>query len=68
VKAEKAYIGVGIRAMIVEHDRKDPYLLLADYQSYIEAQNRVSQAYRDQDTAKPHTVRPEAFVVRSIPI
>lgn len=28
---------------------QDPYLLFADYQSYIEAQERVSEAYRDQD-------------------
>ena len=28
---------------------KDDYLLLADYQSYIDCQERVSQAYRDQD-------------------
>jgi glycogen phosphorylase len=28
---------------------RDEYLLLADYQSYIECQDRVSQAYRDQD-------------------
>jgi glycogen phosphorylase len=28
---------------------QDPYLLFADYQSYIEAQDRVSKAYRDQD-------------------
>ncbi|MBE9167476.1 glycogen/starch/alpha-glucan phosphorylase [Pleurocapsales cyanobacterium LEGE 06147] len=27
----------------------DPYLLLADYQSYIDCQNRVSQAYQDRD-------------------
>ena len=27
----------------------DPYLLLADYQSYIECQEKVSQAYKDQD-------------------
>lgn len=27
----------------------DEYLLLADYQSYIECQERVSQAYRDRD-------------------
>jgi starch phosphorylase len=27
----------------------DPYLLLADYQSYIECQQKVSQAYRDRD-------------------
>ncbi|MBE9125181.1 MULTISPECIES: glycogen/starch/alpha-glucan phosphorylase [unclassified Coleofasciculus] len=27
----------------------DEYLLLADYQSYIDCQERVSQAYRDQD-------------------
>jgi starch phosphorylase len=28
---------------------KDEYLLFADYQSYIECQQRVSQAYRDQE-------------------
>lgn len=28
---------------------KDDYLLMADYQSYIDCQDRVSQAYRDQD-------------------
>lgn len=27
----------------------DPYLLFADYQSYIECQDRVAAAYRDQD-------------------
>jgi starch phosphorylase len=27
----------------------DPYMLLADYQSYIECQEQVSQAYRDRD-------------------
>ena len=27
----------------------DPYLLLADYQSYIECQDRVAMAYRNQD-------------------
>ncbi len=27
----------------------DPYLLLADYQSYIDCQERVSQAYRNQE-------------------
>ncbi|PZV19005.1 MAG: glycogen phosphorylase [Pseudanabaena sp.] len=27
----------------------DDYLLFADYQSYVECQDRVSQAYRDQD-------------------
>jgi starch phosphorylase len=27
----------------------DDYMLLADYQSYVECQDRVSQAYRDQD-------------------
>ncbi len=27
----------------------DPYLLLADYQSYIDCQDRVAEAYRDQD-------------------
>jgi starch phosphorylase len=29
--------------------RSDPYLLLADYQSYIECQSLVSQAYADRD-------------------
>ena len=29
--------------------RKDEYLLFADYQSYIECQERVSQAYRNQN-------------------
>ena len=28
---------------------KDPFLLLADYQSYIECQERVSQAYQDRE-------------------
>jgi starch phosphorylase len=28
---------------------RDDYLLLADYQSYVECQDRVSQAYRDHD-------------------
>jgi glycogen phosphorylase len=28
---------------------RDDYLLLADYQSYVECQDRVSQAYRDSD-------------------
>ncbi|QZZ19242.1 glycogen/starch/alpha-glucan phosphorylase [Leptothermofonsia sichuanensis E412] len=28
---------------------RDEYLLLADYQSYVECQDRVGQAYRDQD-------------------
>jgi glycogen phosphorylase len=27
----------------------DPYFLLADYQAYIDCQDRVSEAYRDQD-------------------
>ena len=27
----------------------DPYMLLADYRSYVEAQDRVEQAYRDPD-------------------
>jgi starch phosphorylase len=27
----------------------DPYMLLADYQAYIDCQDQVSQAYRDQD-------------------
>jgi starch phosphorylase len=28
----------------------DPYLLLADYQSYLEAQEKVSQAYKNRDS------------------
>ena len=28
---------------------EDPYLLLADYQSYIECQDKVAQAYKDSD-------------------
>ncbi|OLP16937.1 glycogen phosphorylase [Leptolyngbya sp. 'hensonii'] len=28
---------------------RDPFLLLADYQTYVDCQDRVSQAYRDQD-------------------
>jgi starch phosphorylase len=28
---------------------QDPYLLLADFQSYIDCQNKVSEAYRDTD-------------------
>ena len=28
---------------------RDPYLLLADYQSYIECQDRVGEAYKDRD-------------------
>jgi starch phosphorylase len=31
---------------LMEHD---PYLLFADYQSYVECQDRVSETYRDQD-------------------
>jgi starch phosphorylase len=27
----------------------DPFMLLADYQSYIDCQDRVSSAYRDQE-------------------
>ncbi|MEM7591571.1 MAG: glycogen/starch/alpha-glucan phosphorylase, partial [Cyanobacteria bacterium P01_A01_bin.83] len=27
----------------------DPYMLLADYQAYIDCQDRVSQTYKDQD-------------------
>jgi starch phosphorylase len=29
--------------------RRDEYLLLADYQSYVECQERVSSAYRDRE-------------------
>jgi starch phosphorylase len=29
--------------------RDDPYMLLADYQSYIECQDKISQAYLDKD-------------------
>jgi starch phosphorylase len=32
---------------LLEHD---PYLLFADYQSYIDCQDRVSETYRDQET------------------
>jgi glycogen phosphorylase len=28
---------------------QDPYLLFADYQSYIDCQDRVAKAYQDQD-------------------
>ena len=28
---------------------RDDYLLLADYQAYVDCQQRVSDAYRDQD-------------------
>jgi starch phosphorylase len=31
---------------LLEHD---PFLLLADYQSYVDCQDRVSAAYRDQE-------------------
>ena len=27
----------------------DPYMLLADYQSYVECQDRISEAYLDRD-------------------
>ena len=27
----------------------DPYLLFADYQSYVDCQDRVSETYRDQE-------------------
>ena len=27
----------------------DPYLLFADYRSYVDTQDRVDQAFRDQD-------------------
>ena len=27
----------------------DPYMLLADYQAYVDSQDRVSEAYKDQD-------------------
>jgi starch phosphorylase len=33
-------------ADLLDHD---PYLLLADYQSYVDCQDRVSAAYRDRD-------------------
>jgi starch phosphorylase len=29
--------------------RDDPYMLMADYQSYIECQDKISQAYLDKD-------------------
>ena len=28
---------------------RDPYMLFADYQSYVDCQEKVSQAYRDQE-------------------
>lgn len=28
---------------------EDPYLFLADYKSYLECQDKVSQAYKDQE-------------------
>ncbi|MGJ3247115.1 MAG: glycogen/starch/alpha-glucan phosphorylase [Elainellaceae cyanobacterium] len=37
------------RSLIDSLMHHDPFLLFADYQSYIDCQDRVSQAYRDQD-------------------
>ncbi|MBN9474643.1 MAG: glycogen phosphorylase [Bordetella sp. SCN 67-23] len=38
------------RPLVDDLLRHDPYLLLADYQSYIECQDLVSQAYRDTES------------------
>jgi starch phosphorylase len=37
------------RPLLDSLHRFDPYMLLADYQSYIECQDRISQAYLDRD-------------------
>jgi glycogen phosphorylase len=37
------------RPLLDSLHRFDPYMLLADYQSYIECQDKISQAYLDQD-------------------
>ena len=33
---------------------RDDYMLLADYQAYVDCQQRVSEAYRDQDALDAH--------------
>jgi starch phosphorylase len=37
------------RPLVDSLRNSDPYMLLADYQSYIECQDRISQSYLDQD-------------------
>ncbi|HMF74363.1 MAG TPA: glycogen/starch/alpha-glucan phosphorylase [Bryobacteraceae bacterium] len=37
------------RPLVDSLRNSDPYMLLADYQSYIECQDRISRAYLDQD-------------------
>ncbi len=38
------------RPMLDQLLDSDPYLLFADYQSYVDCQDRVSETYRDQET------------------
>ncbi len=38
------------RPIVDELIQRDEYLLLADYPSYIECQERISQTYQDRDT------------------
>jgi starch phosphorylase len=38
------------RPLVDQLINRDPYLLFADYQSYVECQDRVSQIWRDQET------------------
>jgi starch phosphorylase len=37
------------RPLVDSLRNSDPYMLLADYQSYIECQDRISHSYLDQD-------------------
>ena len=38
------------RPLLDQLMNSDPYLLFADYESYVDCQNRVSETYRDQET------------------
>jgi glycogen phosphorylase len=38
------------RPLVDQLLNSDPYLLFADYQSYVDCQDRVSETYRDQET------------------